>query len=95
MLTKMCKENSYAKMEKLEAQILYVGVQGRALELCPGRERILIFGSLAVSMLQDGFSVGLYFFLCFSLNLESYFFFLFLHFLYSQSANTWWVFGDK
>ena len=27
----MCKENLYVKMEKLEAQITYVGVQDRAL----------------------------------------------------------------
>ena len=33
MLIKMCKENSYAKMEKLGLK--HVGVQDKALKLCP------------------------------------------------------------
>ena len=31
----MCKENLYAKMDKLEAQLCSLGVQDRALKLCP------------------------------------------------------------
>ena len=31
----MCKENVYAKMEKLEVQICRLHVQDRALKLCP------------------------------------------------------------
>ena len=34
MLISMCIENVYAKMEKLGLK--YVGVQDRALKLCPG-----------------------------------------------------------
>ena len=34
MLIEMCRENSCATMEKLGAQL--VGVQDRALKLCPG-----------------------------------------------------------
>ena len=35
-LISLCKESLHAKMEKLEAQILHVDVQDRALKLCPG-----------------------------------------------------------
>ena len=58
----MCKENSYAKMEKLEAQILYVGVQDRALSFALVENSFLSLDPLLLACCRMAFQLDFFFY---------------------------------